>query len=292
MKTPLLWLGMAALTIAASGHAATTPLVEPSSPWRVDYGDSECRLLRAFGTGDAMVMLRIARGGTSGAFDSVIAGPSIPRLPQTVPVTLALEPQTTTQEIDGYSLAVPKSADRFIRWFDADASLLGQFGADQIVRISTGERYAVRLHLTQARAALAAMEVCYVDLLKGWGIDPAQVIGVAVPPKPEGGGSLTVAALRAGTRSPGPAGWVTSADYPTEALRQEIGGTVVTALAVNVSGRIDTCRVVISSNSALLDERTCTVLTQRARYSPAQDRAGKPMPATTLLRVRWSIPED
>lgn len=281
-----------ALSMSGVLHAQALPAIEPVSPWRVDYADSECRLIRVFGSGNSAVTLRIARGGTSSAFDSVIAGPGIPRLREHIAVTLALDPQGAAQELSGYSLGVPKTTDRFIRWFDADAELLRQFTSNQIIRISAGERYSVRLHLTQARAALAALDTCYVDLLKGWGIDPSLVVGVAVPPKPEGAGSLTVAALRAGARPPGPAGWVTWQDYPTEALRQEIGGTVVTALAINLAGRVDSCRVIVSSKSTILDDRTCAVLSQRARYSPGLNKDGKPMLATTLLRVRWSIPED
>ena len=115
----------------ASGLAAPAPTLtealQPSSAWRIDYAENECRLIRTFGADNSLVTLRIARGGTSDAFDSVIAGPGVPRLSQQVSVTIGLDPQGVQQTLSGYSLAVPKTKDRFVRWYDADARLISNF---------------------------------------------------------------------------------------------------------------------------------------------------------------------
>lgn len=284
-----------AMLVAAppARSAQPTEPLQPSSRWRVDYADSECRLMREFGTGENAITLRIVRRDASDTFDSIIAGPGIPNLPRQVDVTVTLQPQGAEQRLKGYSFALPKATSRYISWNDASTELLEQFQPDQTVRFAADERFAVRLQLTEARVALTALEACYTDLLTGWGVDPTTVIGVAKSPRAIGGGSTTVTAMRAGApRSNGPTSWVSWTDYPTEALRQEIGGTVVMALTVGTNGRINACRVISSSKSSLLDQRTCELLTLRARYEPGRDASGKAVPATTILRVRWNIPPD
>jgi TonB family protein len=85
--------------------------------------------------------------------------------------------------------------------------------------------------------------------------------------------------------------WVTSDDYPASAILQGAEGRTTVRLLVGADGRIVECSVVASSGHAALDEATCALLTARARFRPAQDWSGRPMPAPLVQSVDWRLPE-
>lgn len=279
------------MSAATAAYAETAADLQPTGPWRVDYGETECRLLRTFGPPDRSVILRVARGNGLDRFDMVLAGTGIPRLRQQIDVTLRLEPQALEQQVSAYSMALPDTSGRFVRWYDADSELIEAMNRDQRLVVTSNGGLAVTLNMLGAKAAIAALDVCYADLLKSWGLDLAKEAQVAVRPKAIGGGGGTVTALRSGARPSGPAGWATWADYPTEALRQEIGGTVVMSLLLDLRGRVADCRVVVSTKFAPLDEKSCLLMRQRAQYTPALDAKGNALAATVIQRIRWIIPE-
>lgn len=88
-----------------------------------------------------------------------------------------------------------------------------------------------------------------------------------------------------------PARWVSSDDYPPPAIRAGEQGAVGVAFTVDVWGRATDCTVVTSSRSRILDDATCRLIEERARYTPARDGAGAAMESRQTLRFRWVLPE-
>ena len=88
-----------------------------------------------------------------------------------------------------------------------------------------------------------------------------------------------------------PGEWVTPDDYPTSAMRAGKTGTTAFKLDVSPDGTVTKCTIMASSGTPELDEAACTLVTARARFSPAKMN-GKPVTATYSNRVVWSIPED
>ena len=89
-----------------------------------------------------------------------------------------------------------------------------------------------------------------------------------------------------------PGQWVSSEDYPTAALRNEIEGVTRFVLAIDPYGIVENCRISVSSGSSELDAATCNLITARARFKPARDNRGKPVASTWASSVRWQIPKD
>ena len=288
-------LGISGTLLASAPlHAQAPPLLEPTTPWNVDYADSECRLLRTFGSGDKAVTLRLARGGNTGTIDMVVAGRGVPVLPQRLPIEMKLDPQGPAQRVSGYSMAIPGGGGRFVRWFDADLNLLEHANENQIVQFSNSKAFSVRLNLTMVHAALKALDTCYSDLLAGWGASPEDVAILMATQDASSTGSGEVTAQRLDLPKPkgNPGAWATTADYPTDALRQEQSGNVTVMLKVDAMGLPTFCVVVVSSKVASLDTATCKVLQSRAKYKAALDAAGKPRQSVRIERIRWSIPQD
>ena len=87
-----------------------------------------------------------------------------------------------------------------------------------------------------------------------------------------------------------PGNWTTTADYPVAALRANEQGTSAFSVIVDKAGRVKECRITSSSGSAPLDEATCRLVTQRARFFPAVDEQNNPIEGTYANRIRWVLP--
>ncbi|MGB7409103.1 MAG: energy transducer TonB [Pontixanthobacter sp.] len=84
--------------------------------------------------------------------------------------------------------------------------------------------------------------------------------------------------------------WASSKDYPPSALREDREGISRFSLVVDASGSATECAITESSGSVDLDETTCKLLLQRAKFEPARGVDGAPVESTWDNAVRWQIP--
>lgn len=87
-----------------------------------------------------------------------------------------------------------------------------------------------------------------------------------------------------------PGNWANSNDYPSRALREEIEGVVRFVVQVDEAGRVASCSITGSSGSPDLDATTCSLMQRRARFTPATDVNGAPVPGSWSSSIRWEIP--
>ena len=83
------------------------------------------------------------------------------------------------------------------------------------------------------------------------------------------------------------AGALTDADYRRIRPPEGAGGTVGIAFRVRADGRIDGCRVERSSGWQVLDAATCRLVTERFRFRPARDAAGRIIPWSLKTDFTW-----
>jgi protein TonB len=76
-------------------------------------------------------------------------------------------------------------------------------------------------------------------------------------------------------------------DYPASARRLRQQGSVTYEFRVGPDGRVDRCRILVSSGVPVLDETTCRLLRERVRLIPARDRDGKPTFDTLTGIIHW-----
>ncbi|MEM6826517.1 MAG: energy transducer TonB [Pseudomonadota bacterium] len=77
------------------------------------------------------------------------------------------------------------------------------------------------------------------------------------------------------------------ADYPPPAWVAGQEGIVVYEIAVTEQGKATNCTIVESSGSELLDTTTCAIVMERAVFSNAFDKEGKPVAANFKGRHIW-----
>ncbi|WP_288287809.1 energy transducer TonB, partial [uncultured Sphingobium sp.] len=115
-------------------------------------------------------------------------------------------------------------------------------------------------------------------------------VPVAAPPPPPPPAAPPVAATRATPRS-SPGSWLSDADYPSRAQREERSGTAGFRLQIGADGRVTDCTITSSTGHPDLDEATCRLLPRRARFKPAKGSDGAEMPDTYNGRITWRLPE-
>lgn len=87
-----------------------------------------------------------------------------------------------------------------------------------------------------------------------------------------------------------PGYWVTADDYPRMALTDNKQGTVHFSIDVDPVGKPVQCKVVQSSGDEELDITACSLITLRARFTPARDEKGRPVIGRYRNSVRWVLP--
>jgi TonB family protein len=155
-----------------------------------------------------------------------------------------------------------------------------QAGAVPLERVTSvalqGETVAVRVPLDGMARLSAVLAQCNRSLLKSYGMPAAEQDRLA---------SWPVAKQNL-------ASYFTHNDYPDEAIRRNEQGMVEVGLQVRVDGRVGACAVRASSRSEALDQATCDVLKERARFEPARDKSGAAMEAPAFTDIRFTLPEE
>lgn len=108
------------------------------------------------------------------------------------------------------------------------------------------------------------------------------------------GGALALPAAARDSHPGEPAGdpsaWVTTGDYPAQALKASQQGTTGFRVDYDANGVPTACTITVSSGVASLDETTCKIVVLRARFTPGTDRKGRTVGGSYTNRVRWVIP--
>ena len=123
---------------------------------------------------------------------------------------------------------------------------------------------------------------------------PCLGLSIALPRcSPTADSARGIHAAAAGARSRYPLSrYIARADYPAAALRNREQGRIAFALGIGADGRVNACRITASSGSAALDSTTCRIMRSRARYTPARDARGVPVPDVDVGEFSWTLPAD
>jgi TonB family protein len=86
-----------------------------------------------------------------------------------------------------------------------------------------------------------------------------------------------------------PGTWIPLEAYPPAAKASAEEGRVAFTLDVDNAGHVNECKVTKSSESPLLDETTCNLMTANGRFTPPKDKKGKPVASKWSSAVTWKL---
>lgn len=123
---------------------------------------------------------------------------------------------------------------------------------------------------------------------------PTRIVALPPPPKPvEPGPWAPPRVVEGPSRARGNiAAYISDSDYPPAAIRAQEQGRVAFRLGIGADGRVTTCTITASSGSATLDDTTCRILQNRARFVPARDARGVPVEDSVTGALNWILPPE
>lgn len=248
---------------------------KPSGKWSIEYGQSECILSRTYGTAPDVTIVGFKPAALGGSLEVVMLSPGAPTAHRAGKATLTLLPSNRVIESD-YDAYGLKKSNQTLTTLNTDDDVSADLENATSVKLDFAKGGARSVAVPGMKAALTALETCQADLLKGWGVDPAERERYAGPSK---------TSFYLGQ----PSRWITTDDYPASAVQARQQGTTTALWTIGIDGRVKECRIVRSSGVAALDQATCAAIAKRGRYTPALDKNGDPMELHSMRRVVWRL---
>lgn len=281
-------LSVLTLLLAAGVGAAKEPPLSltPSGAWVMNYAPDSCHLARTFGEGDQAVSIEFRKFSPSDRFELLVAGKTLASQRTDVLVTEfgpgggpeqhpnALQGQMSDGRtvLEMTAMLFPKDEKAQRSWkAEQDPAPLDTEAEARIteLRISGPIPRPLVFQLGPMGKPLDAMRACLDELMTHWGIDAAAHH------------SLTRAAAPASN----PQNWISPGYFPENMLKQHRSGTVHFRLMVDTQGKPTGC--VVQTGDDAFNNLTCTALMKRARFTPALDANGKPIPSYYANAVHW-----
>lgn len=267
----ILLLVSPAVPPGAAVEAEIAPREIPTGRWVADRGDGQCAVLRRT-TDQRPLTVAVQLGPGSGLVRILVFNAGWTRAAvrnrRRVDLSFGGGPVSAPERVSG----VESAGEYGFSFAMLDPAVLDQLAASESLTVREREKPLLQLSLPSARRAVKVLRDCEEAALRALGVDVEARARLQRQPRPvEPLSSL-----------------FSYQDYPTAALSRQVSGRTTARLVIGSNGRIADCAILVSAGDATLDQRTCALLSSRARFEPALGPDGKPAEATLIARVAWS----
>ena len=260
----------AALLAAASMPSAAAPL-PPTGKWVVNFDDAQCVASRDYGTRERPLTLVLKQP----ALGEVIQVGVLRSGSYAPPMQVKGQVQFGDAAPSPASVLAfgNKDTKRRVFLFNLPRKQVASNTGQTKLRLEAKSQLEETFLLSGVAPLMKVMDECVAGLQKLWNVqlDPA-------------GQSLL--AKRASANL---ARYINSNDYPRVAVSEDASGVVGFALLVSEQGAVADCTVVETSGYASLDAQSCAILRERAKFTPAVGKDGKPAKDSMVSRIRWQL---
>lgn len=279
------------LVEAAQGNDKVVVL-EPVSPWNIDFAENRCRLSRVFGSAEDMHLLFFEQAAPQGAFGLTVAGSEVRRIQRARGLYLGMQSDAPMDEVERAGIGdVDQVGPAVIisgftinpEGFEDDANenevqVLRKAGIDleeaaKVDRVvfQRGSR-VLSFETDNMMAPFQAMNVCTGDLLRAWGLDQASHESYMVP---------------VWTNQDAIVRRIVD-EYPDQALRRGEQGIFRMRVIVETDGTVSDCHLEKSTETEKLESPACRAMMD-ALFEPARDAGGNAMRSFYATTVTYSI---
>lgn len=260
----------AASSIPSTAAVAQGAPLQPIKPWNLDYGETQCTAAREYGSSAEPIVFAI-RPAPNGETYELLMGRSRrgPSFAQQLEGSVDFGRGPINAWLLHYAGKTSKIA---VHQFRISATDMAQAASASSVtlRLKGGGHFS--FSLANMPALLKGLEQCTQDLKRYWHMREVDGGSVATPSK---GDVRRV---------------FTNNDYPSEAFDRDQQGGGQFLLLIDEKGKVAGCHVLQASGVPSLDAMGCQVIRERARFTPARDRAGKPIRSSYVTpRILWRM---
>ena len=258
----------AALAAAQSQHSQKLPVPK----WQVDRWEMGC-VASLFAPGEKHARLEVFTAPGNDQFRISIMDPTwsastFGKDPQAVEAVL--KPGAISIRGGYFSKGVLEHVEK-LHFGGSSYDHLDPLAQVRSLSVRDGGRELLQIPLPAAGRMVAALRGCENQYLQEWGIDVVAWRSLRHRPKP-------IKSLKT---------LISFDDYPEIPRREGAEGLSIARLDVGLDGKVKSCRIVAKALYRVLDERTCSVMKQRARFEPAQDASGKAVVAPYVVSILW-----
>lgn len=286
---------------AASAQGEVAPVVEPTSDWVLDYGADRCRIVRSFGEGEAASVVYFEQIEPASQLNWVVAGSPLRSVRANSEVMVQFGPGNPSFEVEHKGATLGQfgeaisftgfepPSDEITMMSDRKAvqrnalesarksrELAPAEGAKvEWLEIRSKRGGTVRWALGSMEPVYQAMNACMADLMTHWGLDPERELRRATGPVPT---NLPVVAQNI------------QRNYPSSALASGKQAMIAARVLVDAEGKASDCAIIDLTEAEKFGGGVCRQLTSTARFDPAVDANGAPMPSYYVARIRYVLP--
>lgn len=261
--------GMSGAALAQTS-SVSAPL-EPSGKWTIEYAENMCVLSRDYGRGADAVTIALRTLPLSSVGEIIVISHKPHGIAKEGEGKVAIGTAGVLQPAP-YSTYPIKA--RGIQLTTLSVPIIQKEDLQEAGMIrAAADGWDYRLALRGVKPALAALDACGRDLLRGWGFDPDESSWIATKAR----GNI--------------ASWLQNDDYPPEAIHEGQHGDSIIGWTIGLDGRASDCRVLQTSRVPSLDQAACRAIVRRAKYEPAIGLDGKPMVSHGTTKVSWKLPQ-
>lgn len=259
--------GFGTVALLTIGQPVLAEPLQPQGAWVIDFDDTQCTALRKFGPANDPIdfMIRPAFNGQS--FELFVGrkgGGKKNAWTRRGTIDLG------SGELESWFISAgPKSGMTVSRVRVADSVLRAVPKTSNIMVKAGAQEY--HLAIGDRTNVLKTLDTCVADLRDYWGNVLQEEPGTSPPI-----GNIT--------------GIFEADDYPAEALVEKVEGAVQYTLLIDENGAVVGCDPIMATRAPILELMGCQVIMRRAKYTPARDRAGRPVrQALTTPPIRWTL---
>lgn len=268
------WIGGAAGALLCLGQSAvaadTSAVLQPVSPWNLDYGVTQCTAMRDYGDAEDPVTFAMVPAPEGDTYELLVAYKRLgPEFADELEGTVEFGSGPIKAWLLRYA---SKNRKLTIYQFRISSAEMAQARTAESVTFHIKGAPDVAFSLQKIPALMDGLAKCTDDLKDYWNMGGKTVAREAAPAKGD---------LRA----------IFSAnDYPREAVSRWQEGTSQYLLMIDEKGKVAGCHVVVPSGVPILDAMGCAVIQERAKFNPAVDSTGKPERSTLVTpMVSWRM---
>jgi hypothetical protein len=255
---------------------------KPNGPWALDYGDDYCRLSRTFSDGATDLSVAFERIQPAAQMRLIMVGPEL----KTYRGANELGWHFTPNDAERKAVPMHSRTAEGKTWYNFGPVTIAPFvppapgappappapydrGAEQkAAKVVTGfvvdgsVTEAVSVDTGDLGAPITALQACADDLAKSWGLDPAKLQTQKTGAIPLGGG----------------VGWLPQGTIGFADFGKLGGGSNQVRLMVDATGKPTSCAIHWATLDQTTNDKICKTLMANAKFTPAMDSAGQPMP--------------
>ena len=271
------------------------PMLEPDGPWVLDYDDERCRAARKFKGSDGSdpTLFYLEQYVPAAGVDWLVAGDVVPNRQdwdiQFGPRHEPFEVKNQWVSLGEYGRAIlgvgtRRTESDLEKQTEANKAVIRERGALKLdpetaedidwLEIEGGSSDAVRIPLEQLPKIYEAMNTCMADLVRSWGYDPATREKVVTGTRPLNFDAVVREIVE---------------HYPSRAREHGNSANFTMRLMIEADGRVSKCAMIARTVANGFDSSACKIMVRKARFEPARDAEGNPLPSYYMQRLRYWI---